>query len=358
MMRLLCAFLLALTLTGCGEKTLKPEPGSWFILQGGKFEKADLPPAPAAGAALPWTVQTRVADLAFLGDKLYLAVNGQGVASLELDPDTPLFRYFYDPLIFSYRTISTLIPADDHLLCHLYFNKLLNTAREQALKIQGISLLKLFPAEGIYQFVSLPFQKQNPEWESVGFLPQSREVFFIEWKHADEQETRFCYTRFELPNNREEAIDRLSFRQGYRFQDIRSQDLPPPLKTLFQQAVKSLGQKGPPTAFQFLLRGSQQALASRYEYHPQGFISSADMRLFTLPVFQDGETYYLLFSTGRLLAVKGTNPRLFSLSLPRLPEGFLYRDLAVRRDTLLASWEESRFTAVAQAGLFLQKLPF
>ena len=174
---------------GLHQSQLNPqaetESGQWYVLREGQFEQIeDI--RPGLTKFLPWTVQARIADMVSLKEKLFLAVNGHGIASLNISASNSTeSEYFYDTLIFQYRTITTLIPGNKTLLCHLYFNKLLNITTEEQLKIQGISLLKLFPEDGIYQFINPPFQKKHPDWESVGFIPEKADRFFLECKYSD-----------------------------------------------------------------------------------------------------------------------------------------------------------------------------
>ena len=62
--------------------------------------------------------------MAFLGDSLYCAVNGAGLAAIEPGSSGTLaFTYHYDASIFAHRTITTLIPRHGDLMVHLYYNR-------------------------------------------------------------------------------------------------------------------------------------------------------------------------------------------------------------------------------------------
>ncbi|HTP57742.1 MAG TPA: hypothetical protein VMM82_02425, partial [Spirochaetia bacterium] len=147
--------------------------------------------------ALPWTVQSRVTDMAYLGNTLYLAINGAGVAGVEVNAAGQLsFSYHYDAPIFAHRTITTLIPRYGDLLIHLYYNVLLNDAKPEDLVLRGISLVSFLPGQKAFAFVIPPYQKKNPSWEAVGFAPLSENEFDFEWKYTDSAETDFVYTRY------------------------------------------------------------------------------------------------------------------------------------------------------------------
>ena len=171
--------------------------GSWYELASTVFQSVGAADAAPAVPALPWTVQSRVTDMAFLGDTLYCAVNGAGVVAVDsAAAGTLSFSYHYDAPIFAHRTITTLIPRHGDLMVHLYYNALLNDAKPEELLLRGISLVTFLPGQKDFSFLIPPFQKKNPEWEAVGFAPISENEFDFEWKYTDASETRFAYTRY------------------------------------------------------------------------------------------------------------------------------------------------------------------
>ena len=304
----------------------------------------------------PWTVGARVSDLALLDGALYLAVNGYGVAALEAphsEREPPRFRYFYDPALFRWRTLTALIPQDGSLLCHLYFNRLLNVAAAQDLAVRGLCLLRLHPDKGIYRTVPVPFASAHPDWECVGLAPQSPNLMFMEWKYSGDEETRFQYTRLRLPGLEEQACLRSEFRQA--LQPIPAdRGLPRPLGQLFQEAVRREGSDS--TALHFVMRSAGDPLPSRYAHTPPGFQQSAGARLLTLHGFRDGQRLLLLCPNGVLLeSDEGASPRL--RRLPPLPEGFAYTDLFVFQELLLAVWEQSLFLQTGASGVLISPQP-
>ena len=187
-------------------------PGTWLQLNDGSFTPVAGPSAAAPVPLAPWTVQSRVADMALLGDELFCGVNGAGIAALGRDPDGGLrFTYHPDPLIFAHRTITTLIPRQGSLVVHLYYNALLNDARPQDLSLGGISLVAWSPPQKDYAFLVPPFQRRNPDWEAVGFAAESEDSYDLEWKYTDASETRFQYTRYHADSKTEDPEDRDTF---------------------------------------------------------------------------------------------------------------------------------------------------
>jgi hypothetical protein len=363
--RLLLGLLAAAALLA-GSCQRRPEPaptegetlgGRWFQLVGGTFDPVEGPRALQSVEAGPWTVQARVSDLAALDGTLYLAVNGYGVAALDLPrsgQEQPGFRYFYDPTLFRYRTLTSLVPAGGSLLCHLYYNALLNVAEADRLPVRDLCLLRLYPAEGIYQAVPVPFLITHPGWECVGFAPQTPEQVLLEWKYSGLNETRFQYTRLSLPDLGERPIERREFRQASTPVPA-DRRLPQPLQEVFREAGRLEGGAGA-AALYFVVRSAGEPLPRRYARIPPGNDRLAQERLLTLSGFQDGERLDLLTPEGLLLSAAGGGPARLR-RLPALPAGFAYTGLYAFQGLLVASWEQSDFIRTGASGVLISSQP-
>ncbi len=304
---------------------------------------------------LPWTVQARVSDLAALDGALYLAVNGHGLARVETPRKRGAptgFRYFYEPSLFRYRTLTTLVPGDGSLTCHLYFNSLLNLAGADELPVQGLSLLSLRPQEGVYRQLRMPFQGSHPGWEAVGFFPLSRQEFLLEWKLAGPERTLFAYSRYDLASSTERPAARQQYREAWEPQPLEGQ-LPGELEPLVRELL------GRPEGAQVSLflgvRSAAGPLLRRYARRSPSGPEPAD-RLLTAFAFLDGERRLLLGSDGSLLAARtGDAPdaALSARRLPALPAGFQYTGLFVLDGLLFAPWEQADFTTTGAAGIFI-----
>lgn len=309
----------------------------------------------------PWTVQERVATLTALGDRAYAGVNGWGVAELTLRPGAPPeIRYLYDPLVFGHRTLTTLVPGDGDLLIHLYFNATLNVLTADELPLQGVSLMRLFPQTGELRLLTPPFQTVRPAWEAVGFVAQTPQRLFFEWKWSGLEETRFAYTVLSLQPGGpgEQSVDALAFRNSYGFRDLE-REAPPPLRQLVREARRRLDSREASTGYQVELRRTGAALPERYEYHPPGFARAEDIRLYSLGAVEREGRYALLLPGGLVLRTGARSGREqdSALQLPALPPGCRYGALAAVGGHLLAAWELSAFTEVGPAGVFLKNMP-
>lgn len=360
----LLVILILIFHVGCGIRTAeqeeaRPIAGRLYQLLQGRFSLIEEGSAIAPVPFQPWTVQSRVSDFSISEDRVYLGVNGHGIAELTFgEKSDPRFLYFYDSMIFGFRTITTLVPEDDGIVCHLYFNKLLNVKSDRDLKLQGISLLRLSPSKGIYEFLTPPFQEAHPEWEAVGFVPEEEDRFYLSWKYSDRNRVLFAYSKLDLNATREQEVDRLTFRESYNFRDLEREGSPVSLRALFEEARQRLDSPDYHTAYHLNLRRENHSLIQRYEYHPEGFTRSEKIRLFTLPVFRAQNHTLLLLPEGILLAVEDDTPRIERYRLSPLPEKTFYRDFLLMGEYLLASWEQPAFTDVAAAGIFIEKMPF
>jgi hypothetical protein len=306
----------------------------------------------------PWTVQERVADFAQVDGRAFLAVNGYGVTALTLGPDGfPHFQPFYDPLLFGHRTLAGIFSHQGTLLCHLYFNSLLNEVSPESLPTRGISLLRLFPSDGIYRLQTPPFQRRNPEWECVGFVPGADGQALLSWKLSGPRETRFAYTRLDLAGGSEREARQAAYREAMAFAPV-GRGVEAGLRAIASEAVRRLGRASTVTGLQFLVREEGRVTTRRYQILPHGFQESDAMVLVLLPVEHRGGRFLLLTPDGALLEAAEGSARVSVERLPPLPEGCVYTDLLLADDGhLLAAWERRDFTDVGAAGLLVWKDP-
>jgi hypothetical protein len=337
---------LVAALAGCSAS--RPAAGvSWFQLQSNMFQTVAGPAAATPVPNRPWTVQTRVADMAFLGDTLYCAVNGSGLATLALDAKgTAVFAYHADSLIFSHRTITTLIPRAGTLAVHLYYNALLNDVPQKDLMIAGISLVTYLPSHDDFSFLIPPFQKKNPDWEAVGIAPLSEDQFDFEWKYTDSAQTRFAYTRFHADTLREESANRDAYIAALGTPSISGSGVPSDRAAFFDECRAQTSGIPKGVSLQFTLRSRESPVRLSYRSQPES--DSAVV----FPVFETPGMRLALLPGGRVL-LGSPNVPARQISLPALPKGFRYTDLVMERGWLVVPWEEVSFTDVGRAGILL-----
>ena len=353
--------LLALCTCRRGDRIAQPEgaiAGTWYSLQNGSFREVSAPGAVKGSSPVPWTVQTRVADMVRQGSRVFLAVNGHGIAQCVLLEDTakPVFTYHYEPIVFRFRTITLLLPYQGTILCHLYFNRTLNTAKDRDLTVQGVSFLRFLPAEETFRFVILPFQKRNPDWEAPAVVPIGEGQFYVQWKYTDDRVSRFEYTQFDVASESEEPGSEQQFRRAFRFQDSAEPRIQGSLGDLLESTAAVLWKQSPRVAIHYLVRSTTDGITRRYTHGVSGSDASVLDAIVSVPVYGDAGSYYALLPDGTLVWSREQGGGGV-LSLPSLPASFSYTNL-VKKDTfIIASWEESVFYNVGRAGIFVGRLP-
>lgn len=344
-------------LAGCSARAPGPadagsaaKAASWLQLQSGSFQPVADPAAAAPVARRPWTVQSRVADMAFFDGTLYCGVNGSGLAAIVRDSAGRIaFDYHADPLIFGHRTITTLVPRQGSLAIHLYFNALLNDARPQDLSLGGISLVSYAPRQSDYSFLIPPFQRMNPDWEAVGFATESENSFDFEWKYTDVSETRFQYTRYHADTKAEEPADRDTYLAALGVPAIEGPSVPSTLASFFATCRAEMPVLPPGVSLQFSLRSRESPVRRNYRSRKDSETAVA------VPVFEEEGTLRALLPDGRVLSAEpGAAAR--AAALPRLPPGFRYTDLVKWGTSLVIPWEEVSFTDVGRAGILVYPL--
>ncbi len=331
----------------------------WFRLNEGVLEDVDLPQSTDPGLRKPWTVQQRIADFTNYNSALYAAVNGYGVAMIQWDGDTaPTYNYFYYPDIFQYRTFIQMLPREDAILCHFYFNTQLNIINREELSQESINLIQLRISGGDYEMNVLhpPFQRLNPRWELKTLLPEDENLLFFEWKLSEERFIDFSYSRFDLSQAKEIGITREAFRRSY-WSDRRERDS---IKEDLHDFMTWLTSKiGGPGSYHFMVRSEGSPVVHRYRIEKRQ--GQSDVRTVRICCDKDPdgtEILYALDSGGivyRNDRAPGAAPRAYIL--PDLPENFFYDDLYVDRGNLILSWEEADFTQVGSAGLLFVANP-
>jgi hypothetical protein len=351
------ACLALLALAGCARSgrgaagTAAADPNArFFQLADGIFDRVAGPSRFTRRSPRPWTVQERIADLAFVGGTLWLAVNGHGLASV-VPGDPPSFAARYDDWLFPQRTITTLVPGERSITCHLYYNATLNTAARTSLKAEGISFLAFDTGIDDYVVLLPPFQRRNPEWEAVGAAPLANGEFLVEWKLASD-ETSFAWTRFVPGTRAEGPSTREAYQQALAYSPADGADVSGGVRLLFDACLGELAAKGvrPGDAVSvlFVVREAGRALKHTFR-------SGTGDAFVTVPVFLATDAGRALLPGGTVVSL-GADGTKDVLGLPALPSGSRYTDLVRLGEHLVVPWEEVRFPDVGAAGVLFYRL--
>jgi hypothetical protein len=346
--------VIALLVSCSGGRRAPPPPAidpraTWFQLREGKLQKIAGVSGIVETPLQPWTVQSRISDTAFLGNTPYLAVNGSGLAALDLGAAGPSLRYFYDKLIFPHRTLTDLVPRRGVITAHLYFNELLNTVEPAELPLSAISLVSFIPSSSDYTFLTPPFQRKHADWEAVGFLPIGENDFFFEWKWSGKNETRFSYVHFHPDTGIETAVSRNDYLAAFKQAVSEESGAPKPPNALFELCRGSLRNLPADTAVCFALRSAGDPV-KRVFRSVEGSTSSV-----TIPVSQDGESGFALLPDGKVIRAKASGS-VENIILPALPSNARYTDIVRADGYLFLPWEVAVFTDVGAAGALLYRI--
>ena len=295
----------------------------------------------------PWTVQDRVAKLTVWRNRLFVAVNGWGIAEIRLD-NPPVFEYYYLPTLFRYRTFAGLLPSDTHLVCHLYYNSLLNEVPRDALGQEPVSILEV-DQRGRFTVRTPDFQTRNPDWELVSMLPDDGNLYYMEWKLSSEDRTEFRYWLWDGVKGSEKPITRSEFRSSFQVRQTVAAALPLDLGMLVEEASAS------DLTCLLEIRTPGRMLPERILVHSENEAQD----IIALPVFREhvGSPLYALIPGKGLFRVKvGVGPVGEAIPLPELPDGFSYTDFLIWRGSLFVIWEEVNFIHVGASGLYIRRL--
>jgi len=320
----------------------------WYQIQEGAFVR--IPRIADAEQVLPqpWTIQSRIADAAFIGNAVVFAVNGSGLAALNLEGNEPAFASFYDSLIFAHRTTTSIVRTRTGATVHVYFNQMLNTVGRSALAMSGISLVGFLTDSGEYTFIIPAFQRRNTDWEAVGFVAAGVNDYFFEWKQSGETETRFGYTRYNPDTGAETAVARGVYIDAYRLSAAAAPGSGELRSALFAQCRRELA-PGPSVGVHFSLRSREDVV--RRTFRTGEGVSS----ITTIPVWEEKGLALALLPGGRVLRTSD-GAAFDSFNLPPLPEGFRYIDLLKTAGALILPWEQVLFTQVRAAGILVYTL--
>jgi hypothetical protein len=360
---LLAAGILALSACGRAKPAesaaaAAPAPDSraaWYQLREGVFQPIAGPAHAQPAPRLPWTVQSRVADLAAVDGLLYLALNGTGLARMGGGEAAPRFEYFPDDLIFAHRTVTTLVPRAAGVAVHLYYNALLNTVTAEQLALQGVSLVSFLPDRSDYAFLVSPFHRRNREWEAVGFAAASADEFLFEWKLSGPGETRFAHTRFFPGPRTESACSREAYVAALAA-PLESLPARSARRRLLESCAAAVGKADPRASLLFTVRAADKALRRSYRWAPPADAKAAEAaeaaRVLSVEAWEDRGSAWALLPGGRLLSMRAGGA-VSVLALPALQAGARYTGIAVAGNTLVVPWEEQSFTDVGAAGILL-----
>ncbi len=359
-------FISLLTILACNNPSNKIEPQkesevqpynlnnnaqkeAWYILEDGLFNKISYPDEIESVEMLPWTVQARVSDLIVFNDSAVVAVNGSGISLINLNENIE-FEYFYNKEIYQYKTITSLYPVNNTVLCHFYFNSTLNVTDLEAIKLvdtnNTINTMQYFFMDSP-QPADIPFKKRNPDWEIVSMIPVNENTFFLEWKHLHNDIVNFRYSAFQLDTKLEELITRETYRNQYEYKDYRTIELETGIIKIINYIIDNIDISGD---IHFLYETVEPPFQLKLKYinHLNPDINITNIKI----VKNDNSISALLSAQKQILTIQAENV-LDVHELPGLPNNFYYLDFISVNTSFIVSWEEIDFFNVGASGILI-----
>jgi hypothetical protein len=288
-----------------------------------------------------------VADLISYQDQIFIAINGYGVARLGWE-DRSSFTYYNKPDLFGYRTFTHLLPLESALLCHFYFNTILNEVKKRELDRQGVNMMMFDPDGGEWLTPVIPaFQRDNPEWEAITLLPYGGDQLWLEWKRSGSEQVHFRYSSYRLSSGTENPLSRERFRQAIGF--VSNNDFAPILRKL----AAELEQMGLYADRYHFLFESGQSPDRRLVW--EGVRVGSGTKSFR--VARKEKSFFMLVPQGKLVEVDEESLESAVYTLPDLPKGFVYQDFQWLGHRVVLSWEEVDFIHVGAAGIQIWNPP-
>ncbi len=308
----------------------------------------------------PWTQQVRVVDVHLLGTDLYCAVNGLGVFVFTdiftADRNLP-HKTISLSRVFRGRTIGTFFYYDSAFYCHLYSDSVLTSPIPSS---QPVALVSIDPEDDIPKIIPFSFQDRNPGWELALLSPQPGGVWSLAWKFSSEEKTKFRYSDLDVSTWKETEITEEKFLQ--KLEPLDGVSAPEGLKNAVQvvlsggSAVDSLKTPEQPLVLDVSMRSSRKKIRRTYRFGPSGMLKKGEGVYERLECFEDRGTYYLLMPQGTII-LTDSGGREETISLPSLPEGFVYTGFVTNGRKIVAFWEEQDFTLVGSAGICVKTVP-
>jgi hypothetical protein len=328
----------------------------WFVIEKGKFKNIENIEALPTVKLQPWTIQERISDIVIASGKIIIGINGYGIAFL--DPKNVFnsgFRYHFDPSLFTDKTFTTIIPFEDKILCHFYFNVSLsqNLPIELTDGAYNFAFLSLNDKEAHYIPLILPSQKETHNREAVGYLPVNKTEWYIEWKQALKTAVTFDYSDYDLNNHNETVISRQNFRSAYRFTDINDSSVPVGIKKIAETITKKTNCNKNTTTFHFIVKNSDTNITERYILQANVDINSNEYEIENILLCRMESQIYGLCNQESVLCANINSEKVRELLLPSLHNELSYTGLIVYKNKLFLPWEQTQFFNTGNSGLLV-----
>lgn len=318
----------------------------WYFLKADGFEKITSPLDAPLVIKKPYTESVRISSFGQLlsvsendvqTQKSYALVNRSGL--IEFDNDKPVL--FSDALLFKNVTAEGLVFMNENPVFSVYKNDIFNESFSNAKKDADSVLIQFDrKSNAFFPIVSRETLSLTKTQEVNDYYWDGKYFYFC-IKDSKLDKTEFNYIKWNSLALKDSS--ETEFRNLKSYADFKT--APERVKKLLSCLPKSFG-------FNIEVRTANGPSPRYFEKKSSEGISSLDAKLqlsdtFAACLFKDGTIYFAgALANKRIL----NNSNTIALRLPKLPEGFIYTDFAISKNTLYASWEEASFYETGRAG--------
>ncbi|HCC36354.1 MAG TPA: hypothetical protein DEQ14_01345 [Treponema sp.] len=323
----------------------------WFQFgERGPFLLETIEDAPFSAPLVPWPLAPHIRFFLAKGDEILMAVNRDGLLRLspwEEQEGTGLFRYSGGAL-WRTNTLASFTFIDDKPAALLYRDDRfldselpLPSPRAWTFSAESPALVPLdIPAFGGFS------AQDGWDVDALRYAPDGFWHYRVIRKEA--AENKMLFFRAKNLFSEGEPVS-LGVFQNSALPESFS-DLPPPLRSVFDVLGVSTG-------------GTLALVSPAFRGQRFFALNGGGPVTFFAYTQNSGENSRILAidAQGRGVYAPETNAgepaSHYPLTLPELPEGFVYTGIAVSDQTLIASWEEQENFYIGASGFMALKLP-
>lgn len=317
------------------------KPEKLYVLENGNFVKITSFSDLKKKEMLPWTVQERVPDFIVYKNNIIAAVNGYGIAAISSNENIE-FEYIYNRDVYQYKTITKLYPYNDSVLCHFYFNSILNI---KGIKNNGSANTMQYFYSGNPEPINIPFKKNNPDWEIISMIPCGENSFYLEWKREQDNNVNFRYSEVSFNEGTENIINRDMYRKQFDYADFRVENKKSRINEIVEIIIKELNISD---NIHFIIEVPEPPFLIKYSRN-----GDSDNDTNEIKIIKNNNSFFALLNDNNKIIIIKNNNQIFSYELPELPLGIKFMEFIAADNLIAVSWEEIDFFNVGNSGIII-----
>ncbi|MBN1522917.1 MAG: hypothetical protein JW904_00430 [Spirochaetales bacterium] len=340
--RQIIIIFLILFLSACGNG-INQLHGTWFFLKNGKFVTIENIRSVEKIQPVAWQHQERISDIALFHNKPVFLINSQGVVIRTAESGHPEFTYEYND-IFKNRTATLLLPGENSIFCHLYYDKAFRNDEQTTSPSQPLCFVKItFPENdsAVFEPFQSVFHRRNGSWEAVAAYAFEANSAVLELKRSENDYTQFGYTLFDLKTENEEEKTKEWFTESFQLNEYETTLLKDKsLAKLLEKSIEERTKNSRPVILHFAVRDQMTRADQRIRYATVN--TSVQVEFEKILIVRSADQYTALLPDGKLFVINRSEVSHFQrYILPALPDSCEYTSFAIAEGILYILWEET-----------------